>query len=69
MSAANTLLVLSVINASLETAKNANALLSKAASEGRDVSDNEVASLVAANDYHSKELIDRLRVRAHQTRL
>jgi hypothetical protein len=57
----NALLVLTIANAALDTAKNANALLSKAASENRDVSKAEVDALVAANDALSADLIKRLR--------
>jgi hypothetical protein len=61
MNPANLLLVLSVANAAMDTAKNANALLSKATSEGRDVTDAEVDALVASNDALSADLIKRLR--------
>jgi hypothetical protein len=64
MNPANLLLVLSVANAAIDTAKNANALLSKAASEGRDVTDAEVDELVASNDTLSADLIKRLRATA-----
>lgn len=61
MSAANALLLLSIANTAMETAQKANAVLSKAAAEGRDVSDAEVDKLVSENDALSDGLIKRLR--------
>lgn len=61
MSGSNLLLVLTVANAALDAAKSANELLSKAASEGRDVTDAEVDALVTSNDSLSQDLIKRLR--------
>ena len=54
----NTLLILDLITGSLNVMARANELLLKAASENRDVSDDELGALKSEADALEKSIID-----------
>lgn len=62
MDPANTLLAISILQASIRTAQELADLLQKVKSENRDVTDAEIAAYRQANDSKSSELIGRLKL-------
>ena len=56
----NVLLIISAIEAGLRAAQELTALLQKAQTEGRDITDAEVDALADSNSLLSDELIKRL---------
>ena len=54
----NTLLVLDILNASLQAAARMQEMLTRASVEGRDITDAELATLKADNDTIEKQIID-----------
>jgi len=61
MDPANTLLAISILQASIRTAQELADLLQRVKSEGRDVTDEEIEAYKLGNDSKSAKLIGRLR--------